>query len=163
MFLCIWYQRVVNNSLQESSLNMTPLPPSYSQHILLADDDEDDCFLFQLALKELPIQFTVTIVHNGEELMQLLGEDDRQLPDVLFLDLNMPRKNGFVCLSEIKNNDKLKQLPVIIFSSSYAPEVVEQLYKNGAQYYIRKPDEVTQYKKVIYQALHLKHKRHNSI
>ena len=123
-----------------------------TQHILLADDDNDDCLLFKDALDELPLSAQLTTVRNGEQLMQLLNTK-AQLPDLLFLDLNMPRKNGFECLSEIKQNEKLKQLPVIIFSTSFEPDIVNLLYKNGAQYYICKPNEYSQLLKVIYHAI----------
>lgn len=122
-------------------------------NILLADDDMDDCSFFEEALKEflLPTQFTA--VHNGEQLMKLLTNDTYQLPHVLFLDLNMPRKNGFECLCEIKLNEKLKHVPVIIFSTSFEQEVVNLLYKNGAQYFIRKPANFLQFTNIIDQAL----------
>ena len=67
----------------------------------------------------------------------------------------MPRKNGFECLSEIKLDEKLKQLPVVIFSTSFEQGVVDQLYLNGAQYFIRKPSEFSQFKKIIHQTLTL--------
>lgn len=129
-----------------------------TRHILLADDDKDDSILFQDILDELPLSTHLTTVFNGEQLMQLLNETKEQLPDVLFLDLNMPRKNGFDCLSEIKHSEKLKLLSVVIFSTSYEPEVVSLLYKNGAQYYIRKPNSYRQLKKFIHQALILTEK-----
>lgn len=69
-------------------------------YILLADDDLDDCRFFREALEELPFSTSEKIVTNGEDLMQLLTDKDEKLPDVLFLDLNMPRKNGFQCLGE---------------------------------------------------------------
>jgi CheY-like chemotaxis protein len=122
-------------------------------NILLADDDIDDCIFFKEAIGELLIPTTFTIVHEGEQLMQLLTKEATELPDVLFLDLNMPRKNGFECLSEIKGNKKLSQLPVIIFSTSLEQEVVNQLYKNGAQYFIRKPSDFSQFKKIIQQTI----------
>jgi CheY-like chemotaxis protein len=124
-----------------------------TRYILLADDDKDDSFLFQEILDELPLSTHLTTVFNGEQLMQLLHETKEQLPDVLFLDLNMPRKNGFDCLLEIKGSEKLKFLSVIIFSTSYEPEVVSLLYENGAHYYIRKPNSYRQLKKLIHQAL----------
>ena len=128
---------------------MNPQPP----HILLADDDKDDCFLFGEALSELSVPTHLTTVSDGEKLMEYLAENSQQLPDVLFLDMNMPRKNGYECLSEIKFNKKLKQLPVIIFSTSVEPDVVNLLYKNGAHFYIRKPSDFSQLKKVIQQTL----------
>jgi CheY-like chemotaxis protein len=124
-------------------------------HVLLADDDIDDCIFFKEALAELQISTNLTVVHDGEELMQLLVSETGALPDVLFLDINMPRKNGFECLVEIKINDRLKQLPVIMFSTSFEQEVVNLLYKNGAQYFIRKPSEFSQFKKIIQQTLTL--------
>jgi len=123
--------------------------------LLLADDDKDDCLFFKDALSELPVTADLTTVHDGEQLMDLLGDETiiPPLPHVLFLDINMPRKNGFECLAEIKSDEKLKLLPIIIFSTSFEQDVVNLLYKNGAQHYIRKPAEFSQLKKVIYQAL----------
>jgi len=60
--------------------------------ILLADDDIDDCFFFEKALEELQLSTHLTIVHDGQQLMNYLSENSKNLPDVLFLDLNMPRK-----------------------------------------------------------------------
>ncbi len=124
-------------------------------NLLLADDDKDDRLFFKEALEELPLSTHLATVHDGEQLMQQLTKQTIEIPHVLFLDLNMPRKNGFECLSEIKLNKKLKQLPVIIFSTSLEQKVVDLLYKNGAQYYIRKPAEFSQLKNVIQQALTL--------
>ena len=123
--------------------------------LLLADDDRDDCLFFKDALDELPITADLTTVHDGEQLMKLLDEkvSEPPLPHVLFLDLNMPRKNGFEVLSELKLDDKFKHVPVIIFSTSYEQDVANLLYKKGAQYYIRKPADFSLLKKVIYQAL----------
>ena len=124
-------------------------------NILLCDDDSDDCYFFNEALENLFLPTNLTAVHDGEQLMQLLTNETNELPHVLFLDLNMPRKNGFECLTEIKHNNELKQLPIIIFSTSFDQEVVNLLYKNGAQYFIRKPSEFPQLQKVILQALTL--------
>ena len=122
-------------------------------HILLADDDLDDCLFFKEALKEFPLPTHLTSVNDGEQLMQHLTHEKCELPHVLFLDLNMPRKNGFECLSEIKLFKKLEHLPVIMYSTSFEQEVVNQLYKNGAQHFIRKPSEFSQFKKIIRQTL----------
>src|SRR5665213_2654272 len=124
-------------------------------NILLADDDTDDCIFFKEALEELTITTGLTAVHDGEQLMQLLTNETSELPHVLFLDLNMPRKNGFECLTEIKLSERLQQLPVIIFSTSFEQEVVNLLFKNGAQHFIRKPSEFSQFKKIIQQSLML--------
>ncbi len=126
---------------------------SHSINILLADDDKDDCMFFKEALEELQLQTKLTTVHDGEQLMQLLTNKSNELFHVLFLDLNMPRKSGATCLQEIKRNKKLKSLPVIIFSTSHNEHIADLFYKNGAQYYICKPADFSQLKKVIYEAL----------
>jgi CheY-like chemotaxis protein len=109
-------------------------------HILLADDDQDDCFFFSEALRKLDFATELTTVDNGERLMTYLSRNSANLPDVLFLDLNMPRKNGAECLREIKQNKKMSDLPVIIYSTYLHHTVADQLYKSGAHYYIRKGD-----------------------
>ncbi len=96
-------------------------------NILLAEDDKDDCLLFQEALEELDLQTQLTFVHDGVQLMQLLTKNSNQIFDVLFLDLNMPCKNGYECLEEIKRSDELKSLPIIIFSTSYDQSVADLL------------------------------------
>lgn len=132
---------------------------SQNINILLADDDTDDCFFFNEAIKELPLSTHLTIVSNGEQLMNYLFENSEHLPDVLFLDLNMPRKTGFECLAEIKENEKLKELIVVMFSTSYPREMsyeqnlINMLSRIGAYHYIRKPGDFPQLKEAIHHAL----------
>ena len=122
-------------------------------NILLADDDTDDCQFFKEALEELPLTTHLTTVYDGVQLMQQLTYNTVELPHVVFIDINMPRKKGCQCLYEIKNDDKLKQLPVVIVSTSFDKEVVNQMYDNGAHYYLRKPDDFYKLKQGIAQAL----------
>jgi CheY-like chemotaxis protein len=128
---------------------------SDSLNILLADDDKDDRFFFKMALDALTTPTQLATVVDGEKLMEYLNENTDQLPNVLFLDLNMPRKNGFECLSEIKGNPDFNALLVIIFSTSYEQEVVNLLYQNGAHYFMRKPAEFSQLKKIIQHTVEL--------
>ena len=121
--------------------------------ILLAEDDTDDCLFFKEAIANTI--HTLNTVNDGEQLMKYLNANDKELPHVLFLDLNMQRKNGFECLSEIKLNNHLKNISVVVFSTSLEQEVVNQLYHNGASYFIRKPSEFKQFKNIILHALHL--------
>lgn len=122
-------------------------------NLLLADDDEDDRFFFKDSLSKLPFKTNLTTVTNGEELMSILLTSEENIPDVLFLDLNMPLKSGFECLSEIMANDKFKDLPVIIYSTSMDEPVVNNLYERGAFHYIRKPGEYSKLKDVIFKGL----------
>ena len=122
-------------------------------NILLADDDVDDCLFFKDAVSTFIPATNFSAVHDGDQLMQLLTNETGRLPDVLFLDLNMPRKNGFECLNEIKQNKKLKNLPVVIFSTSNANDSINVLFKTGADVYIRKPSNLEQLVQVIKYAL----------
>jgi CheY-like chemotaxis protein len=122
-------------------------------NILLADDDADDCHFFKEAVSTFIPATNFSAVHDGDQLMQLLTDETGSLPDILFLDLNMPRKNGFECLTEIKQNQKLKNLPVVIFSTSNAYDNINVLFKTGADVYIRKPSNFEQLVQVIKYAL----------
>ncbi|MEJ1224003.1 response regulator [Sediminicola sp. 1XM1-17] len=124
-------------------------------NILLADDDEDDRLLFQEVLEELSIEVSLSTVNDGVQLMQFLSSTSNNLPNALFLDLNMPRKSGIECLSEIKMIDGLKHIPIVIYSTSLNMEVVDLLYEKGANYYIRKPGEFSSLKNVISKAISL--------
>lgn len=120
--------------------------------LLLADDDLDDCQFFKEALEDIPSPTSLTTVNDGVELMQLLSTHSDHLPDALFLDLNMPRMNGLECLTEIKGDEKLKKLPVIIFSTSFNADMMKTLEERGAQHYIRKPAEFFNLRKVLLKA-----------
>ncbi|HEY6062573.1 MAG TPA: response regulator [Chitinophagaceae bacterium] len=128
-------------------------------NILLADDDADDRAFFEKALKELPIDTRLTTVNDGEELMNYFSENSGQLPDVLFLDLSMPRKGGFECLTEMKDNITLKDIPIVMFSTSYTQDfnyelgMIGVLYRIGVQDYIRKPGTIAELKKLILHSL----------
>jgi len=124
-------------------------------HLLLADDDIDDCTFFKEALEDTPIAANLSTVNDGIQLMNFLSTKSERLPDVLFLDLNMPLKNGFECLSAIKLIPEFKNLPDIIFSTSFNTEIVDMLYQKGTHYYIRKPGEYDKLKKVILEAVTL--------
>lgn len=132
-------------------------------NILLADDDKADCLLFKDALEELPVSAALTMVHNGEELMEEITKKGNKFPDVLFLDLNMPRKNGFASLGEIKRSTTLQNLPVIIFSTASDVETVKNVFRDAAHYYICKPADFSQLKKVIYEALVLISQENNPL
>ncbi|MFM9946396.1 MAG: response regulator [Saprospiraceae bacterium] len=124
-------------------------------NILLADDDFDDCDFFKQALEALPLSTELSIVNDGEQLMAYLDENAENLPDVLFLDLNMPRKNGLECLADIKRNPKLKDMPVVIFSTLNDKQKIDMVFKSGGLVYVHKPGDFSQLKQVILHALPL--------
>ena len=138
---------------------MNPEQQSLPLNILLAEDDTDDRFFFDKVLQGIPIDTRLTTVNNGEQLMKYLLENQDQLPDVLFLDINMPRKNGFECVSEIRTNKKLKDIYVVMFSTFYSryigyeSEMIKKLHNIGVDDYIRKPHDLVQLKKNIHKVL----------
>ena len=128
-------------------------------NILLADDDMDDRIFFEKALQEIPLNTTLNTVQNGEQLMEYLSVHVASLPDIIFLDLSMPRKTGFECLAEIKENEKLKALTVIMFTTSFTrgldleENLKTTLNRMGAYDYIRKPSDFNELKQVIEKSL----------
>ncbi len=118
--------------------------------LLLADDDPDDFELFRDALAELSLSVDMHRCENGVELMaQLKAATATELPDLIFLDLNMPQKNGFECVGEIRKQDVLNDVSVVIFSTSFEPDVVDRLYSYGADRYLVKPNNFTTLKNAI--------------
>ena len=107
--------------------------------ILLADDDEDDRNLFADAVSMLDLPVKLVFAKDGEELMTCL--QSAALPDMLFLDLNMPKKKGGECLKEIKTNPGLASLSVIILSTSINEAKQNQLIEEGAHSCFAKPDQ----------------------
>jgi CheY-like chemotaxis protein len=128
-------------------MNLRPL------NILLADDDHDDCLFFKKALESLVLRTHLTIVNDGEQLMDYLTGNSDNLPDILFLDLSMPRKNGLECLSEIMKSEKLNGISLVMLSTSNSKETINQVFKMGANVYIHKPGDFAQLKQVIHHAL----------
>ena len=131
-------------------------------HIILADDDEDDRMFFTDAFDELKINTKVQTFINGLELMNYLNEDTSVLPNVLFLDLNMPKKNGIECLLEIKENERFKDIAIAIYSTSSSEEHIEETFVNGANIYIKKPNNFATLKKVLSDVVTLNWQYHTS-
>lgn len=126
-------------------------------YILLADDDASDRLLFKEAFKELKLKTLVQTVNDGEELMDHLEKEETSLPDLIFLDLNMPRKSGLECLKEIKSSEKLKGISIAIFSTSATERDVEDTFCNGANVYIQKPNDFNTLKEVLSKAVSSTH------
>jgi len=122
-------------------------------HILLADDDEDDRLFFKDAFEEVKVQTKVEFAFDGMQLMEYLLHPDAKLPDILFLDLNMPKKTGKECLAEIKKNDRLKNIIIAIYSTSSSEQDIEDTFIQGANIYIRKPSDFNDLKKIINEVL----------
>lgn len=121
-------------------------------NIFLADDDEDDRELFMDALSELPIETSVKQFENGVDLMAELYSVNPK-PDTIFLDLRMPLMDGFECLTDIRSIPELSEIQIIIYSTSFNQNEVDQLKEAGANLYIKKPNSYNQLKTVLYKSL----------
>ncbi|WP_297982929.1 response regulator [uncultured Chryseobacterium sp.] len=131
-------------------------------HIILADDDEDDRLFFTDAFSELKMSTKVQTYKDGVELMNYLNSDDALLPEILFLDLNMPKKNGMECLEEIKANSKFENIAVAIYSTSSTEEHIEETFVKGANIYIKKPSDFSTLKKVLSDVVTINWQYHTS-
>lgn len=114
-----------------------------TKNILIAEDDDDDFAVFAEAVQQLPVTVVLTRAENGEILIKLLSQGN---PDMLFLDLNMPCKDGQSCLVEIRSNRKYDDLPIIIYSSRRDFEAIEFCFRKGSNLYVYKPHS---YKELI--------------
>lgn len=122
--------------------------------ILLADDDEADRLLFEEAFDELKASTSVMTVADGVELMEFLKRTALEnLPHILFLDINMPKKNGMECLKEIRGNKKFKEVSVAIYSTSSSENDMEESFLNGANVYIHKPNDFQKLKKILEKSI----------
>jgi CheY-like chemotaxis protein len=118
-------------------------------NILLAEDDADDRALFQEAIALVDPAIKVLTVDNGETLMKYLRESV-VFPDCIFLDLNMPKKNGKECLAEIRQDQKTMSIPVIIYTTSVNARDIDDTFHKGASCFIRKPGTFSELKELLY-------------
>ena len=120
--------------------------------ILLVEDSQSDVRLIREALKETAVTVKITVARDGVEAMEMLERVERGFnsrPDLVLLDLNLPRKNGREVLAEIKASPNLKQIPVLVMTSSSADEDVVQAYTLNANCYITKPGDLNEYVNVV--------------
>jgi CheY-like chemotaxis protein len=107
--------------------------------VFYADDDLEDCDLFKEALQQIDADLKCIIAKDGKEAINFL-ESTRELPQYIFLDINMPLFDGKKCLIEIKKNPRLKDIPVIMYSTTSDTNEIQQYYKLGAHDFLIKPD-----------------------
>ncbi len=121
-------------------------------HILLVDDDEDDRMFFEEALEDLDMDTSFEHAANGPEALQRLA-NGKALPHIVFLDLNMPLMSGRECLGRIRADNGLKDIRIVIYSTSFDPFTADLLHGEGADHYIRKPGSYQKLKQAILMAI----------
>lgn len=122
-------------------------------YVLLADDDADDRMIFEEAIQELNLPVVVTTIKDGHELMHYLTRSGIILPQILFLDLNMPLKNGFQCLQEIRSLKAFHEIYMVIYSTTARPADIQMAYDHGASLFIQKPNSYNDLKNLLLKIL----------
>lgn len=126
-----------------------------SVHILLVEDNEGDIILTTEALEEGRILHKLSVVRDGREAVDFLNKDGAFVkalaPDLILLDVNLPKMNGHEVLRFIKQHDTLKKIPVIMLTTSSSQEDIDSSYQNYANCYITKPIEVGDFMKAVNQ------------
>lgn len=122
-------------------------------HILVVDDSDGDIFLITEALAEGKILNKVSIANDGQEALDFLQKkppfEDQERPDLILLDVNMPKKNGHEVLKVIKADPELKTIPVVMLTTSAAEADINQSYQAHANCFITKPVELSDFMRVI--------------
>jgi CheY-like chemotaxis protein len=122
-------------------------------HILLVEDNDGDVLLTEVALENTGIPFRLSVLSDGKSAIDFLDKIEEiaaaDKPDIILLDINLPKKNGHEVLKFIKGNDKLKQIPVIILSTSSSQSDIDMAYANYANCVITKPSEMDQFLNMV--------------
>jgi CheY-like chemotaxis protein len=122
-------------------------------HILLVEDNEGDIYLTTEALEEKRIINQISVVKDGQAALDFIfkrGEySDAKMPDLILLDVNLPKKNGHEVLAEIKSDEISKHIPVIVLTTSSSEKDINSCYKNHANCYITKPVEADQFLQAV--------------
>ena len=117
--------------------------------IIIVDDDADDRAFFCDAVSEVDSDIKCIGLNDGEEAIRFLEENPDEIPDYIFLDLNMPRMNGKQCLKRIKSNKNLSSIPIIIYTTTKSKEDVIETKSLGANYFLTKPNKYSELKLAI--------------
>ncbi|MHC0443202.1 response regulator [Flavobacterium sp. 3-210] len=124
--------------------------------ILLTDDDADDREFFADAIKDIHFNSPIEFCRNGQELLNRLYDKNLDIPDIIFLDLNMPVMSGFESLKQIRDDAKFKDIPVIaIYSTSATDEGIKNTFGLGANAYIVKPTDFNDLKKLLKKVIEM--------
>jgi CheY-like chemotaxis protein len=141
---------------------MKQTSPSIGLRVLLADDDEDDRKLLRRAIENVRVDVALHNLDNGEKLMEYLSGCNGNVPDLIFLDLNMPKKNGMDCLIEIRAHKKFNNTAIAIYSTSSVEKDMDSTFSAGANIYITKPDNYETLKKIVADILSINWQYHTS-
>ncbi len=120
--------------------------------LMIVDDDDDDRFLFKLAVQQMRPYYEYCQAHSGNQALQYLRRAQK-LPEFIFLDINMPLMSGVECLKELKTDERLKRIPVIMYTTSNYGKDIQACLNLGAVYYLHKPSNVSRLAEEIHIAI----------
>lgn len=121
--------------------------------VLLVDDDQDDIDLFQLAFSKVKVKSNVSFLKNGLEAIEYFQNPENEIPSILFLDLNMPLMGGKEVLYKLRADERFRNLPIAIYSTSNSEGDIEDTLSLGANIYIVKPYNFTKLVEIIEKVL----------
>ncbi|MDT7827571.1 response regulator [Pricia sp. S334] len=130
-------------------------------HILLVDDDPDDLLLFKEAIASFEIRSELLLFACGEAFIAHLNATDT-IPDLIFLDMKMPKIDGLECLRQIRKTPEWQDAIVAIYSNFTAEDLIENTFSEGANIYIEKPEDLQKLKKVLKKVLQVNWQYHTS-
>ena len=126
--------------------------------VILVDDDQDDCMLFEDAMNDIGMLSQLKVANDGEKLFQILSSQSPCFPDLIFLDLNMPKMNGYECISKLRNSALIKCIPIVVFSTTNQVEMIDWVYYNGANLFVNKPNSYFKLKETIRNVVNINFK-----
>jgi CheY-like chemotaxis protein len=130
-----------------------------AKKILLIDDDSDDRVLFSEAMHEVSPEAICLTEADGRKALSDLYDSSEELPDVIFLDINMPRISGWECLDKIKSEESTRDIPVIMFSTSSHQKDIERACRCGAACLLTKPADYEELKESLVNIVSTLHER----
>ncbi|SDQ15832.1 Response regulator receiver domain-containing protein [Chryseobacterium soldanellicola] len=131
-------------------------------NVILADDDEGNIVFLKNILKELKIRTKVQAFQNGADLMKYLNSEDALIPEIIFMDFHIPTKNALGYLHEIKSNAKLENMVTVIYSNTVSEAEIENVFVNGGNIFMKKPNEYSALKKVVSEIITINWQYHTS-
>ncbi len=126
--------------------------------ILLIEDDQNDISLIKIAFENAGIDVNLKIITNGEEAINYINKLDKEekLPDLILLDINLPKVNGLEVLQIVKSDEITSQIPTVIFTSSDSEFDMNSAYNSGANLYLKKPNNINDFRSLIVDFIRLK-------
>lgn len=121
---------------------------------LLVDDDFDDQEIFSIALRDVDPSIEIVFANDGVEAVNLVNSEESFNPDIIFIDMNMPRMNGSQCMVEIRKLDRLKATPIYMYSTFCDPKRVADIIEQGATDFIVKPTKIEELSEILSQLMH---------